>query len=144
MPAKLDDMNEITPASAAYLSGRQAGRGSRDVAAWVGASVLGAFTLVALVPPALFAGLMLRHSSSDWPANQANQVSHAAAAGTALLIVLTPAVGAAVGGLATLPFGRRVSAAARATAMAGGAFLASLTLTVGGFLWIMGHAQFTL
>jgi nitrate reductase gamma subunit len=131
-------MDEIS--SPAMLARHEARRRPRDAAAWAGACVLGAFTVVALAPPALFVCLLLGHTSMDW---QANHASHVAAAKTAMLIVLAPAGGAAVCGLATLLCGRRVSVAERARTMAGGAFLASLMLTTGGFLWIIGHAQFT-
>jgi hypothetical protein len=60
-----------------------------------------------------------------------------------MLIVLAPVGGAAVCGLATLLSRRRVPVAERARTMVGGAFLASLMLTTGGFLWMIGHAQFT-
>jgi nitrate reductase gamma subunit len=140
MPAKLDHMDETTVNSPALPSRREARRAPRDTAAWVGACVLGAFTGAALAPPAFFVWLLLGHTTTDW---QANHASHLAAATTAMLIVLAPAGGAAVCGLATLLSRRRVSAAERARTMAGGAFLASLTLTTGGFLWIAGHAQLT-
>jgi cytochrome bd-type quinol oxidase subunit 2 len=138
MPAKLDHMDEIH--SPALLSQREARRRPRDSAAWVGACVLGALTVVALAPPAFVVWLLLGHTSMDW---QANHASHVAAARTATLTVLAPVGGAAVFGLATLLSRRRVSVAERARTMAGGAFLASLMLTVGGFVWIMGHTQFT-
>jgi nitrate reductase gamma subunit len=140
MPAKLDHMDEITDYSPAVLSRREARRRPRDSAAWVGACVLAALTVAALAPPALFVWLLLSHTSTDW---QANHASHVAAARTATLIILAPVGGAAVFGLATLLSRRRVSAAQRARTMAGGAFLASVMLTTGGFLWIMGHTQFT-
>ena len=76
----------------------------------------------------------------DWRTNHA---SHVAAAKTAILMVLAPVGGAAVCGLATLLSGRQVSVADRARSMAGGAFLASLMLTTGGFFWMIGQAQFT-
>ena len=138
MPASLDHMDEIS--SPALLARREARRRPRDAAAWVGACVLGAFTVVALAPPALFVWLLLGHTSMDW---QANHASHVAAAKTAILMVLAPVGGAAVCGLATLLSGRRVSMAERARTMAGGAFLASLMLTTGGFFWVIGHAKFT-
>jgi len=131
-------MDERTAYSAAWPSRGEARRRPRDAAAWAGACVLGALTVAALAPPAFFVWLLLGHTSTDW---QANHASHVAAATTAMLIVLAPAGGAAVGGLATLLSRRRVPAAERARTMAGGAFLASLMLTTGGFLWIAGHAQ---
>jgi hypothetical protein len=140
MPAKLDHMDEIPVYSSAWLSRREARHTPRDAAAWAGACVLGALTAAALAPPALFVWLLLGHTSTDW---QANHASHVAAATTAMLIVLAPAGGAAVFGLATMLSRRRVSVAERARTMAGGAFLASLMLTTGGFLWIVGHAQLT-
>jgi nitrate reductase gamma subunit len=138
MPAKLDHMDEIS--SPATLSRRKARRTPRGSAAWVGACVLGAFTIVALAPPAFFVLLLVGHTSADW---QANHASHFSAAKTAVLIVLAPVGGATVCGLATLLSRRRVSRAERARTMAGGAFLASLMLTTGGFFWMIGHAQFT-
>lgn len=102
--------------------------------------MLGALTVVALVPPALLVWLLLGHTSTNW---QANHASNVLAARTAALIILAPVGGAAVCGLATLLPSRRPSVAERARTMAGGAFLASLTLTTGGFFWMIGHAQFT-
>jgi hypothetical protein len=131
-------MDEIS--SPALLAGREARRRPHEAAAWAGAYILGALTVAALAPPAFFVGLLLTHTSGDW---QANHASHVAAAKTAMLIVLAPVGGAAAGGLATLLSGRPVSVAARARTVAGGAFLASLMLTAGGFLWIIGHAQLT-
>ncbi len=131
-------MDEIS--SAALLARREARRSPGDAAARAGACVLGAFTVVALAPPALFVWLLLGHTSVNW---QANHASHEAAAKTAMLIVLAPVAGATVCGLATLLSGRLVSVAERARTMAGGAFLASLMLTTGGFFWMIGHAQFT-
>jgi hypothetical protein len=136
MPAKLDHMEQITGYSPALRSRRR----PRDTAARVGAWVLGALTVVALAPPVLYVLLLVRHSSMNWQANHAN---HVAAATTAMLIVLVPAGGAALGGLAALLGRRSMSVAQRAVVMAGGAFLASLMLTTGGFLWIIGHAQLT-
>jgi hypothetical protein len=138
MPASLDRMNEMSPP--ALAARREAPRRQHDAAAWVGAFVLGALTVVALAPPALFVWLLVGHTSMDW---QANHASHLMAARTALLIVLVPVCGAAVCGLATMLLGRRASVAGRARTMAGGAFLASLMLTIGGFFWMIGHAQFT-
>ena len=138
MPANLDHMDEIS--SPPLLARRESRRRPRDAGAWVGACVLGAFTVLALAPPALFVWLLLGHPSMDW---QASHASHVMAAKTAVLIVLAPVGGAAVCGLATLLSGRRVAEAERARTMAGGAFLASLMLTTGGFFWMIGHAQFT-
>jgi len=138
MPASLGQMNEIP--SPGFLAWRDTRRGQRGGAAWAGACVLGALTIVALVPPALFVWLLAGRSSVDW---QADHASHLMAARTAVLMVLAPAGGAAVCGLATLLPGRRVSVAARARTMAGGAFLASLMLTTGGLVWMVGHAQYT-
>lgn len=131
-------MDEIF--SPALLSRHEARRRPRDAAAWVGACVVGAFTVGALAPPAFFVWLLLSHTSMDW---QANHASHVAAARTAMLIVLAPVAGAAACGLATLLSRRRLSVAECARTMASGAFLASLMLTTGGFIWIMGHTQFT-
>lgn len=133
-------MDEITVCSPPWPSRREARRTPRDTAAWAGVGVLGAFTVAALAPPAFFVWLLLGHTTTNW---QANHASHVAAATTAMLIVLAPAGGAAVGGLATLLPRRRMSAAQRARTMAAGAFLASLMLTTGGFLWIAAHAQLT-
>ena len=65
-----------------------AGRDAR-----VGVCVLGAFTVVALAPPALFVWLLRGRTSMDW---QANHASHVAAAKTAMLTVLAPVGGALV------------------------------------------------
>jgi hypothetical protein len=124
----------------AVLPGPAVRRPRRDTAAWIGACVLGACTVAALAPPAFFVWLLVARTSMDW---QSNHASHAAAAETAMLIVLAPVVGATIIGLATLLSRRQISVAQRVRAMAGGAFLASLVLTTGGFLWIIGHAQFT-
>jgi hypothetical protein len=137
MPAKLDHMDQITAYAPALLSQRR----PRDTATWAGTCVLGAFTVAALAPPAFFVWLLVRHTGMNW---QANRASHVTAARTAMLIILVPVGGAAVGGLATLLSRRRVSVPQRALTMTIGAFLASLMLTIGGFLWLVGHAHFTL
>jgi hypothetical protein len=131
-------MNEMS--SQALAARREAPGRQHDAAAWVGACVIGALTVVALAPPALYVWLLVAHASTNW---QANHASHVMAARTAVLMVLAPACGAAVCGLATMLPSRRASVAARARTMAGGAFLASLVLTIGGFFWMIGHAQFT-
>jgi hypothetical protein len=137
MPANLNRMDEI---SSATLRARCEGRrGQRDAAAWAGACVLGAFTVVALAPPALFVWILLGHTSMDW---QANHASHVTVARTVILIVLAPFGGAAVGWLAASLSARQMPVAERARTMAGGAFLASLALTCGGFIWMIGHAHF--
>jgi nitrate reductase gamma subunit len=140
MRAKLDHMDDVTVYSQVMLSRREARRCHRDAAAWTGACVLGAFTVVALAPPAFYFWLLAGHNGMDWQANHAN---HVAAANTAMLIVLVPVGGAALCGLSTLLSRRGASVAERAKTTAGGAFLASLMLTTGGFLWMIGHAQFT-
>jgi len=139
MAAKLDHMDDMY--SQAMLSLREARRRSDDTAAWVGACVLGALTIAALVPPAFFVWLLLARTSTDW---QANHASHVGAARTAMLTVLAPVGGAAFFGLTTLLSRRPLSVAQRARTMAVGAFLASLMLTVGGFVWMISHAAFTL
>lgn len=136
MPASLDGMDEIS--SPALPARHDARRRPHHATVWAGACVLGAFTVAALVPPAVFIWLLLGHASLDW---QANHASHVAAAQAAGLTVLAPAGGAAIGWLAAVLSGRLVSVAERARAMAGGAFLASLILTTGGFFWVIGHAQ---
>jgi hypothetical protein len=140
MPATLDRMDDVTLYSPALLNGPAPRRPPRDTTAWVGACVLGACAVVALAPPAFYLWLLVGHTSMDW---QANHADHVAAAQTAMLIVLAPAAGAVLGGLAGLLSRRRKSVAQRARTMAGGAFLASLTLTTYGLIWIIGHAQFT-
>jgi hypothetical protein len=133
-------MDEISVYSPAGWSGREAQHPPRHTATWVGACVLGALTVAALAPPAFLVWLLLSDTSTNW---QANHASHQAAATTAMLMVLAPAGGAAVCGSATLLFRRRMSAAGRVMTMAGGAFLASLMLTIGGVIWIAAHTQLT-
>jgi nitrate reductase gamma subunit len=136
-------MDDISVPSFAALSARQAQRPPRDGAAWAAACVLTALTLAALVPPAIFVWVLVSHSGTDW---QANHASHVAAAKVATLMILLPCGGAVLAGLATLVPRIPPSAASRVATMAAGAFTASLLLTVavvGGFLWVVSHAQLT-
>jgi nitrate reductase gamma subunit len=133
-------MDEIAVSPPARLSPRDARPRRGDRAAWTGACVLAAGTAVALAPPAFGLWLLTAHDGTNWRANHA---SHVAAAHLALLMVLVPAGGAAAAGLATLLSRRRPSAAERVRTMCGGAFLASLMLTIGGVAWVISHAQLT-
>jgi hypothetical protein len=109
-------------------------------APWAGVGLLCALTVATLILPAFYVWLFASKSTMDW---QTNHADHLAAARVAMLMIAFPAGGAALGALPTLLPRRPVSAAARAAAMAAGAFTASLVLTVGGFLWILGHARLT-
>lgn len=118
----------------------EAQRPARNAAAWASACVLIALTLATLVPPAIYVWLLGSHNGMDGLANHAR---HVAAAKDAMLMILLPAAGAALGGAATLLSHRPVSMAGHVAAMAAGAFMASLMLTTAGFLWLLGHTHFT-
>ena len=96
---------------------------------------------IAASPPARLSALEARPRRGERAAWTGAWVL--AAAHLVLLMVVVPAGGAAVCGLATLLSRRRPSAAERARTMSGGAFLASLMLTIGGVAWVISHAQLT-
>jgi hypothetical protein len=133
-------MDDISLSTRTLLSLGEAKRPARKAAAWAGACVLIALTLATLVPPAIYVWLLGSHSGMDGQANHAN---HVAAAKEAMLMILLPAAGAALGGVAATLARRPVSMSGHVAAMAAGAFMASLMLTAAGFLWLLGHAQFT-
>jgi hypothetical protein len=140
MRSEAGPMDDISVPSRAALTAGAPQRPAGDAAAWAAACVLTVLTLAALVPPAIFVWLLVSHAGPGW---QASLASHVGAAKAAMLMILLPAGGAALGGLATLVPRIRPSVASRVATMAAGAFMASLMLTVGGFLWLLGHAQFT-
>jgi hypothetical protein len=108
-------------------------------AEWAVVCALCVMTIVALLPPAGYVWLHLG-DTMDW---QVNHARHQAAARAAMLMAGVPATGAALGGMATLLTRRPVNAAGRASAMAAGAFFASLMLTIGGFVWVLHHLTVT-
>src|ERR1700722_1667716 len=133
-------MDELAVSPPARLSALEARPRRGERAAWTGACVLAAGTAVALAPPGFGGWLLTSPDGTNWRANHA---SHVAAAHLLLLMAVVPAGGAAVCGLATLLSRRRPSAAERVRTMSGGAFLASLMLTIGCVLWVISHAQLT-
>jgi hypothetical protein len=100
--------------------------------------VLCALTIAALVPPAFYVWGMASSATANW---QYNHAQHVAAARIAMLMIVFPGGGAALGGLAAWLV-RPVPTAGRAAAMAAGAFAASLVLTIGGLMRLLGHAQY--
>jgi hypothetical protein len=107
---------------------------------WAGACIVSLLTIAALIPPGFLVWLLAFHDTGDWVTNHAQ---HVASVRIAMLMIAFPAGGALLGGLATLPARHSVSAAGRASATATGALLASLLLTIGGGMWMLGHSQFT-
>ncbi len=107
---------------------------------WAGVCIVSLLTIAALIPAGFLVWLLSFHDTGDWVTNHAQ---HVASARIAMLMIAVPAVGALLGGLATLPARHSVSAAGRACVMATGALVASLLLTIGGGMWMLGHAQVT-
>jgi hypothetical protein len=140
MAAKLDHMDDTY--SQAMASRREVRRRSHDTAAWVGACVLGALTVAALVPPAFFR-LAIASPHQYGLAGEPCQPrgggldSHADSPRPSWRCRLFRADNVAVPR-------RPLSVAQRARTMAVGAFLASLMLTIGGLVWMISHAAFTL
>jgi hypothetical protein len=133
-------MDDISLSSRTPLSHGEAQVAPRNAAAWTGACALIALTLAALVPPGIYVWLLARYGDRD---GQVDHTAYVAAANGAMLMILFPAGGAALGALATL-LSRPACIAGRVAAIAAGAFMASMVFTTGGFLWVLSHAQFQL
>jgi hypothetical protein len=104
---------------------------------WAIVCAIVVLTAVILLPPGWYA---LVHASDSpitgWPTIHAQ---HDAAVKAAALMITFPVGGAALGALATLLLHRPVSWAGRATVMAAGACVASLALTLGGLMTVIGQ-----
>lgn len=112
-------------------------RGPGTAGEWAVVCMIIVLTIVVLLPPGWY---VLVHASDSplagWPTIQAQ---HDAAVRAAELMLAFPVGGAALGGLATLPLHRPVSWAGRASVMAAGACVASLALTLGGLMTVLGQ-----
>ena len=109
---------------------------TEDRAARTGAVWLGVLTLLALIPPVWYVWYHAVHQTGSW---QANHVYRVDAARGAVVTLAVPAAGAAVGWL--LARRRPWPPGERALTTAGGAFVASFLLSLGGFAWVFTHLR---
>jgi hypothetical protein len=113
---------------------------AHSTAAWAGVSVLLLATGVALIPPGFLVWLSASHNTGD---SVTNHAQHLAAVRIAIFVIAFPGCGALIGWLGTLPARHPVSAVGRTAAMATGALLGSVVLTIGGAILVLSHATLT-